>query len=105
MDGSRARTSIREHYAQPRRKVFILYSLVFTYASHGLGRAVCRSSNCIFLIRAKIFVDLIGRHSTFIQSLELVQRRRLMRVMVIVKATKDSEAGGMPSKELVTAMG
>ena len=28
-----------------------------------------------------------------------------MRVMVIVKATKDSEAGVMPSKELVTAMG
>src|SRR5437763_1375179 len=28
-----------------------------------------------------------------------------MRVMVIVKATKDSEAGVMPSKELLTAMG
>src|SRR5215831_2633652 len=28
-----------------------------------------------------------------------------MRVMVIVKATNDSEAGVMPSKELVTAMG
>ena len=28
-----------------------------------------------------------------------------MRVMVIVKATKDSEAGVMPSKELVAAMG
>jgi len=28
-----------------------------------------------------------------------------MRVMVIVKATKDSEAGVMPSKELVTSMG
>jgi hypothetical protein len=28
-----------------------------------------------------------------------------MRVMVIVKATKDSEAGVLPSKELVTAMG
>src|SRR6201997_3518966 len=28
-----------------------------------------------------------------------------MRVMVIVKATKDSEAGVMPSKELITAMG
>jgi len=28
-----------------------------------------------------------------------------MRVMVIVKATKDSEAGGLPSKELLTAMG
>jgi len=28
-----------------------------------------------------------------------------MRVMVIVKATEDSEAGVMPSKELVTAMG
>ncbi|HKU27695.1 MAG TPA: YciI family protein [Candidatus Sulfotelmatobacter sp.] len=27
-----------------------------------------------------------------------------MRVMVIVKATKDSEAGVMPSKELITAM-
>ena len=28
-----------------------------------------------------------------------------MRVMVIVKATKDSEAGVMPSQELLTAMG
>jgi len=28
-----------------------------------------------------------------------------MRVMVIVKATKDSEAGVMPSTELLTAMG
>lgn len=27
-----------------------------------------------------------------------------MRVMVIVKATKDSEAGALPSKELITAM-
>ena len=28
-----------------------------------------------------------------------------MRVMVIVKATKDSEAGALPSQELITAMG
>ena len=28
-----------------------------------------------------------------------------MRVMVIVKATKDSESGVLPSKELITAMG
>jgi hypothetical protein len=28
-----------------------------------------------------------------------------MRVMVLVKATKDSEAGSMPSTELLTAMG
>jgi hypothetical protein len=28
-----------------------------------------------------------------------------MRVMVLVKATKDSEAGGMPSTELLEAMG
>jgi len=28
-----------------------------------------------------------------------------MRVMVIVKATKDSEAGALPSKELLTTMG
>src|SRR6201997_4228053 len=28
-----------------------------------------------------------------------------MRVMVIVKATKDSEAGVLPSKELIEAMG
>jgi len=28
-----------------------------------------------------------------------------MRVMVIVKATQDSEAGALPSKELLTAMG
>jgi hypothetical protein len=28
-----------------------------------------------------------------------------MRVMVMVKATKDSEAGILPSKELITAMG
>lgn len=28
-----------------------------------------------------------------------------MKVMVIVKASKDSEAGALPSKELITAMG
>ena len=28
-----------------------------------------------------------------------------MRFMVMVKATKDSEAGAMPSQELLTAMG
>jgi len=28
-----------------------------------------------------------------------------MRIMVIIKATKDSEAGAMPSAELLTAMG
>src|SRR6266851_7880727 len=28
-----------------------------------------------------------------------------MRFMVIIKATKDSEAGGMPSEKLLTAMG
>jgi len=28
-----------------------------------------------------------------------------MRVMVIVKANKDSEAGGLPSKELLAEMG
>ena len=28
-----------------------------------------------------------------------------MRVMILVKATKDSEAGGLPSKELIQAMG
>jgi hypothetical protein len=33
------------------------------------------------------------------------QRRKTMRFMVIVKATKESEAGEMPSTELLTAMG
>jgi len=32
-------------------------------------------------------------------------RRNVMRVMVIVKATKESEEGQMPSTELLTAMG
>src|SRR5512143_2880149 len=32
-------------------------------------------------------------------------RRSMMRVMVMVKATADSEAGVMPSKELLAAMG
>src|SRR5919202_25034 len=32
-------------------------------------------------------------------------RETLMRVMVLVKATKDSEAGTMPSTELLEAMG
>jgi hypothetical protein len=32
-------------------------------------------------------------------------RRAMMRFMVIVKASKDSEAGVMPSTELLTAMG
>src|SRR3979490_1451312 len=34
-----------------------------------------------------------------------VKRRITMRVMVFVKANKDSEAGVMPSTELLTAMG
>jgi hypothetical protein len=34
-----------------------------------------------------------------------IQRRQTMRVMVLVKATKDSEAGTMPSTELLEAMG
>src|SRR5688500_13724031 len=33
------------------------------------------------------------------------ERRRKMRVMVIVKATKNSEAGVMPSEKLLTDMG
>jgi hypothetical protein len=33
------------------------------------------------------------------------RRRMTMRFMVIVKANKDSEAGAMPSTELLTAMG
>src|SRR4029453_7749277 len=33
------------------------------------------------------------------------KRRQAMRFMVIVKATKDSEAGKLPSTELLTAMG
>jgi hypothetical protein len=33
------------------------------------------------------------------------RRSKAMRVMVIVKATKNSEAGEMPSAELLTAMG
>jgi hypothetical protein len=31
-------------------------------------------------------------------------KERVMRVMVIVKANKDSEAGGLPSRELLTEM-
>jgi hypothetical protein len=34
-----------------------------------------------------------------------LQRRATMRVMVIVKATKNSEAGVMPSEKLLTEMG
>jgi hypothetical protein len=34
-----------------------------------------------------------------------IQRSKTMRFMVIVKASKDSEAGQMPSTELLTAMG
>jgi hypothetical protein len=33
------------------------------------------------------------------------RRRKAMRVMVIVKANKDSEAGVLPSKQLLTEMG
>jgi hypothetical protein len=32
-------------------------------------------------------------------------KERVMRVMVIVKANKDSEAGALPSRELLTEMG
>jgi hypothetical protein len=34
-----------------------------------------------------------------------IERRRTMRVMVIVKASRESEAGQMPSQELLTDMG
>jgi hypothetical protein len=37
--------------------------------------------------------------------LRIFKRRVTMRFMVIVKASKDSEAGVMPSTELLTAMG
>jgi hypothetical protein len=33
------------------------------------------------------------------------QRRRMMRVMVIVKASKESEAGQMPTQQLLAEMG
>src|SRR5437773_1451780 len=33
------------------------------------------------------------------------ERRRTMRVMVFVKASKESEAGQMPSREILTEMG
>jgi len=36
---------------------------------------------------------------------EIRNRRKIMRVMVVVKANKDSEAGILPSKEILTAMG
>jgi hypothetical protein len=38
-------------------------------------------------------------------SLDSTQRRNTMRFMAIVKANKDSEAGVLPSKELLAAMG
>lgn len=55
-------------------------------------------------------VDLALRQSTFIYRDWLHPRadpkgEHVMRVMVIVKATKDSEAGVLPSKELIEAMG
>jgi hypothetical protein len=34
-----------------------------------------------------------------------IQRRQAMRFMVLVKACKDSEAGVLPRKEILTAMG
>src|SRR3989475_2031175 len=37
--------------------------------------------------------------------MEIKRRKRTMRFMVIVKANKDSEAGVMPGKELLTEMG
>jgi hypothetical protein len=42
-------------------------------------------------------------HGSFAERID--QRRQTMRVMVLVKATKDSEAGMMPPTELLEAMG
>jgi hypothetical protein len=47
-------------------------------------------------------VRLVGKPAFGLQNFK---RRSTMRFMVIVKASKDSEAGVMPSTELLTAMG
>src|SRR6202166_2108725 len=47
-------------------------------------------------------VRLVGKPAVGLQNFK---RRSTMRFMVIVKASKDTEAGVMPSTELLTAMG
>jgi hypothetical protein len=48
-------------------------------------------------------VRLVGERRQ--RASRIFKRRETMRFMVIVKASKDSEAGVMPSTELLTAMG
>jgi ribosomal protein L1 len=61
-------------------------------------------------------VDVLSRHrrsSIFLKETPVLtttrvlpnRKEKTMRVMVIVKATKNSEAGVMPSEELLTEMG
>jgi hypothetical protein len=58
--------------------------------------------------KARPDVDPVGSHSSLLRRLVMMAaetRSYPMRVMVIVKATKNSEAGVMPSEELLTKMG
>jgi len=50
-------------------------------------------------------VRRVDRRGTDEVQPEIRNRRKIMRIMVIVKANKDSEAGILPSKEMLTAMG
>jgi hypothetical protein len=53
-----------------------------------------------------VLLKLIRRSNTEARAgLNGSMEKRQMRVMVLVKATKDSEAGNMPSTELLEAMG
>ena len=54
----------------------------------------CRKTPLVFLMKADEWYPT-----------EAIKRSATMRFMVIVKASKDSEAGVMPSTELLTAMG
>jgi hypothetical protein len=79
------------------------------YAAHNSGNLFVKKVQ--FLSISRPLVRRVSRAKLFAaQSVEgeaktRRQRRKRMRFMAIVKANKDSEAGVMPSKELLAAMG
>jgi hypothetical protein len=65
--------------------------------------STCRFTGCSFDVSVKGKVGSAAQPAPWLQ-IE-VKRRITMRVMVFVKASKDSEAGVLPSAGLLTAMG
>ncbi len=81
----------------------LLYSFLFLFiACHGGGRFSVDAMRAAGRREKSAGLSIPGllvrRHTG-------IQRRNRMRVMVLVKASKESEAGVLPGEELLTAMG